>query len=93
MSKTKMTRKDYIKTLTEEYRNLNNQEIEIKKRKAAIQKQLDDLKDKEAIDTQLVGIKIPKRTLDEINNSLKTWGNDPKDYQQNSCDGNQYKQK
>ena len=50
MSKTKMTRKDYIKTLTEEYRNLNNQEIEIKKRKAAIQKQLDDLKDKEAVD-------------------------------------------
>ncbi len=38
-----------------------------------------------AIDTQkedigLLGFKIPKKTLEAINKSLKTWGDNPKDY-------------
>lgn len=52
----------------------------------------------EEIDTQieetgLVMFKMPKRTLDRLNKTLITWGNDPKDYQQNSYGGNQEKQK
>ena len=46
---SKPTRREYIKLLTEEYRNLSKQEVEIHRRKDVIHEQLERLKDEQAI--------------------------------------------
>lgn len=48
-NKTKITRKQYIKMLEEEYRALTNIEVEVGKRKNILHEQIDRLKDEEVL--------------------------------------------
>ena len=48
-NKTKITRKQYIKMLEEEYRALTNIEVEVGKRKNILHEQIDKLKDEEVL--------------------------------------------